>query len=460
MRPAKQLSVLIVSYHFHPSNEIGARRATALARYLVKNGIRVSVVSAFGGNPVEPGAQILPGVLAVPVPKPPRKFTDAMIYLKRRLIRRKAGVAPRPDNSSITASSPASPASFWGSLRDAYFRVVYFIDQYKAWGRHALRAALHEGRKHPPTLVFSSSPPPTVLWVGTLAAQRLGVPHIVDLRDPWSDTLETSSPARPLELSLTRKIERWIMHSAAAITSTGSNVADLLIRRQPALASKIFVVRNGYDEAVSAPPLETGGRLAILFAGELYLNRDPFPLLHALERLLSRPEIDASRISVTFMGRSTEYAGQSFAEWLSGKRCASVVTFMPPQPREVVARTALQSTVLLNLAQHQPLSVPAKTFEHLASGRENLLLCEDDSESARIVAGIPGVIQVDPRDAAALDRVLLDIYERHVNQGRLRAPEEKDIASFSRAVANERLWRIMTSAATVTPNEPLKESTC
>jgi hypothetical protein len=239
------------------------------------------------------------------------------------------------------------------------------------------------------------------------------------------------------------------MRTAAAITSTGARVAQLLIQRQPGLAHKTFVVRNGYDGTVRQVSAETGNRLAILFAGELYLNRDPFPLLYALERLLSLPGIDARRISVTFMGRKTEDMGTSLEAWLDGKRCAAVVRFVPRQPPKVVDAITLESTVLLNLAQLQALSIPAKTFEHLASGRENLLLCEDDSESAQLVAAIPGVLQVDPRNSAALDRVLRDLYERHVVQGQLRAPAEQDVAPFSRTAANEAFWRIMQSTATV-----------
>lgn len=160
------------------------------------------------------------------------------------------------------------------------------------------------------------------------------------------------------------------------------------------------------------------------------------------------------------MGRKTEYAGSSFAGWLKGKRCAEVVNFVPPQPPEVVAAKTLDSTVVLNLAQHQPLSVPAKTFEHLASGRENLLLCEGDSESAQLVAKIPGVLQIDPRDVEALDRALLDLYERHVNQGLLRAPAPQDVTAFSRAAANEAFWRIMKAIAVVDGQELSQESTC
>jgi hypothetical protein len=455
-RPA----ILLVSYHFYPSNEIGARRSTALARYLVDKGLTVIVVSAFGNQSIEYGSQVLPGVIAVPVPKPARTFTEAVVYLKRKL-HRAPGAAVTPGAASADALLATAPAtSFWTWVRELYFQMVYFIDEYKSWGLHAYCAAVREGKRLSPRLVFSSSPPPSVLWVGALAARRLRIPHVADLRDPWTDVIEALHPNRRIELALARKIERWIMNSAAAITSTGARAAELLIQRQPQLVSKIFVVRNGYDDAVCGVASDTGGRLAMLFAGELYLNRDPFPLLHALERLLSHPDVDASRIRVTFMGRKTEYAGKSFDRWLEGKRCAAVVHFVPPQAPQVVAETTRQSTVLLNLAQNQPLSIPAKTFEHLASGRENLLLCEDDSESAQLVAGIPGVLQVDPGNAGELDRVLLDLYRRHVTERRLLAPEEKDVAAFSRSAANGTFWRLLGSIAAVEDQTISQESLC
>jgi hypothetical protein len=452
-------SILLISYHFYPSTEIGARRPTALARFLVDRGLRVAVVSAFGGQDIEPGSEVLPGVVAVPVLKPSRIFTDALVFFKRKIYRAKK-VADLQGGALGSPSVAARSTSFWARIRDLYFRTLHFIDEYKRWGRLAYSAAVREGMKHPPRLVLSSSPPPTVLWVGTLAARRLRVPHIADLRDPWTDAISELHPARLIEMAMARKIERWVMRSAAAITSTGARVADLLIQRQPELAPKTFVVRNGYDDAVRVASSDTGGRLAILFAGELYLNRDPFPLLHALERLLSRPDVDANRVRATFMGRKTEYAGKSIVGWLEGKRCAEVVKFVPPQPPSVVAEATLESTVVLNLAQRQPLSIPAKTFEHLASGRENLLLCEDDSESAHLVAKIPGVLQVDPRNTEALDRILFDLYERHVVQGRLRAPAQQDVAAFSRAAANDAFWRVMRSIAPVTNQEISKDSIC
>jgi hypothetical protein len=87
-------------------------------------------------------------------------------------------------------------------------------------------------------------------------------------------------------------------------------------------------------------------------------------------------------------------------------------------------------------------------------------LCEDDSESAQVVAKIPGVLQVDPHNAEALDRVLLDLYVRHVNERRLRAPAPQDVAAFSRGAANDNFWRIMTSIASFGDQETSQESLC
>jgi hypothetical protein len=450
-------TVLIISYHFYPSNEIGARRPTALARFLVDKGVRVSVVSAFGGQDINPGSQVLPGVVAVPIRKPQRIFTEAMIRFKKKFSRANVAAAS-PGSNPVSSSAQMTSSSLLAKTRVQYFRISNFIDDYKSWGRRAYRAAVREGRNHPPMLVFSSSPPPTVLLVGTFTARRLGVPHIVDLRDPWTDMMAALHPNWLIEIALARKIEGWVMRSAAAITSTGTRVVQLLLQRQPELAPKTFIVRNGYDETIRPLSPDTGGRLSILFAGELYLNRDPFPLLRALERLLSRPDVDSSRVRLTFMGQKTEYAGQSFKDWLQGKRCAAVVEFVPPQRPEVVADAILKSTVVLNLAQNQPLSIPAKTFEHLASGRENLLLCEDDSDSAQLVANIQGVLQVDPQNVEALDRALANLYHRHVVLGLLRAPAKQDVIGFSRAAANEGFWRIVKSIAEVDEEETLRES--
>lgn len=447
-------TILLISYHFHPSKEIGARRPTTLAQYLVTKGVRVVVVSAFEGGQIDAGAEILPGITAIPVRRSQSSLIGFLVSLKRS-VSREAGSAAATSRDSETSLKRARPG-FAARCRTGFFRVAYFVDEYKKWGWQASHAAVRAGRHYNARLLLASSPPDSVLLAGTLTARRLAIPYVADLRDPWTDTVATLYPKHRIELKLLRILERCVVNCATAITSTGSTVAETLARRYRGVREKIHVVRNGYDGEYRCTSTDTGGRLAILFAGELYAGRDPFPLLSALARLLIRPGIDASRVSITFMGKAATYGGQDVIAWRRDNASVVPLTVLPQQTPAVVAKAIDASTVLLNLAQQQHLSVPAKTYEHLSSGRENLLICENDSETAQVVAGISGVKQADPRDPAAMEEVLLDLYRRHVMEGRLTAPSMSEVEQFSRAAANEQFWALLRSIAPLDalPAEP------
>ena len=441
-------TVLIVSYHFHPASEIGARRVTALARYLAERGVRVVVVSAFGQRELQHGSEVIPGVIAVPVKSPARVWLDLLVSLKRRLSAQRSATQDAGPINTAGDTPVAGARSLWARLRDTCCRVLYFVDDHKKWAWQAARAAVRAGREHDATLILASGPPHSGLLAGAWAARTLGIPYVADLRDPWSDFIAADQAQRGPELRLLRMLEGWVIRNAAAVTSTSATVASLLTARDDTLAERIHVIRNGYDGSLAPPLTHTGGRLSILFAGSLYLRRTPYPLLAALEELLHQPGVDPARVQVTFMGASVvQSTGCSPRSWIQGKRCAAVVRFLPEQTAAAVAEEVSQATVLLNLAQQQHLHVPAKTYEHLAAGREVLLICEDNCETARLVGGIRGVIQVDPSDPRILSEVLRDLYTRHVVEATPAVPAKEDVHRFSRALANERFHAVLNFAA-------------
>jgi len=390
---------------------------------------------------MQAGCEVSPGVIAIPVPRPARALLDAVVALKRRAIGRAAGEA------SSGAPVPRPSGHVLGELRDLYFRVLHIVDDCKKWSWLASKAAARAGKQYRAAVVLASGPPYSGLLSGARAARKLGVPYVADLRDPWSDAALRANPTARFEHSVQRALEGLVMRRAATVTSTGATVATLLAERYPDLRQRIRVIRNGYDGTVAPRSVQTAGRLSILFAGELYIGRDPFPFLTALEWLLERPGVDVARVRATFMGRVSVYAGQSLPAWLAGRRCESAVRILPPQSRAEVAAAAASATVLLNLAQQQPLSVPAKTFEHLSSGREVLLLCEKGCETASLVAGISGVNVVDPSDPDALKACLLDLYQRHVLQGEATVPAAADVGRFSRANANADFHEVLAALA-------------
>jgi hypothetical protein len=96
------------------------------------------------------------------------------------------------------------------------------------------------------------------------------------------------------------------------------------------------------------------------------------------------------------------------------------------------------ATLLLNFAEGQKMQVPAKTFELLALGREVLMLCEADSDTATVVNGVGGVSCISTDDREAIKSFLDDVYRRHVTQGMLRSPSFDAITSLSRASQNRK----------------------
>jgi len=83
----------------------------------------------------------------------------------------------------------------------------------------------------------------------------------------------------------------------------------------------------------------------------------------------------------------------------------------------------------------------------MISGRELLLLCEKDSDTADTVASIDGITRVEPDDANALDEALWDLYRRHVVLGVMRVPSNAEVAPFSREAVNKQFGALLADVA-------------
>ena len=451
-------SIIVVSYHFYPSSEVGARRVSSLARYLAETGSKVYVISAFGGQAADLSS-LHPRLIPIVVADSPTPLLNLVVRLKRSLKQTFSRIL-RPTEGGTTDSVDRRPVSPPGPprkrpVRDLFFRFVLFLDEHKRWSWRASRVALQLAREAPAAII-SSGPPMSQLLAAAIAARRLRIPFIVDLRDPWTDYDHNRVSALDrLETRLSAALEARTLTYANLIVCTTRGLQRALTERLPGLGSKTSVITNGCDHEPRSLSDATGHRLNILFAGEIYANRDPFPFLNALERLLERPEVDIRHMSVKFIGRCGSYRGRSLAEWLEGRRCQQIVEILPSVPPEQVGRLVEECSVVLNLAQNQLLQIPAKTFEHLASGRENLVLCEADSDTAHLIDGIPGIVRADANNANEIDAALLELYQRHAVEGKLTAPSPEHTRRFARPLLNAEYLKLIQQAVPSLSDEVL-----
>jgi len=427
---------LVFSYYFAPSSEVAARRLAAIVSLLPTTQLDVLIVSKFGGADLSPGAQIQPRVFAIPVAEPPRLLLDGLVLIKRLLLRAR----PKRASVKVAAAAPlgSSTPSIAARLYEEFLAVLQALDAQKKWSYRAYRTALRATQSRDLRLVIASGPPFSSAIVAHWIARRSKAPYILDFRDPMAAGWDNEFK-RPAWIAwIVERLERSIITAAAAVTCASPGIARMLRSAYPQQAYKIELVMNGFDGAIQPTPAATNHRLDIAFAGSLYLNRDPFPFLEALDSLLAEPGIDARRITARFIGDCESFGNRRLADWLRGRRCEAVVQLVPAMPAAELAPVLTTATVHLNLAQLQPNQIPAKTFEHLASGREVLVLCEPDSDTGRLLGSIPGALQVDPADEAALQAALRDLYRRHVVDGVSKSLPTQQVLQYSRAVQNER----------------------
>jgi glycosyltransferase involved in cell wall biosynthesis len=379
------------------------------------------------------------------VPEPPRLLVGLLVRVKRLMRALHLAEAPtEPPSSAPAGGAAAASHADTRVLRGLAFAVLQAIDEKKKWALVAGRQAALECRRNGASAILVSSPPMSALIGALWAGRRAHTPVVIDFRDPCYNgpPLETLKGSAWLRGWWLVRLEPWAMKRAAAIVCTSPSLASMLKDRYPERATDIHCIPNGFDGEPLAPTFRAG-LLNIVFAGAIYFNRDPFPFLEAVDELLRGPDVDPARIRILFVGECDSFRGTSIREWLAGRPAESVTELRPPVGQAELQQIYSEATVLLNLAQKQPMQIPAKTFEQLASGKELLLLCEEDSDTGRLVRGVRGVHRVDGADVPAITDVLRDLYRRHVIEGRYEPPLPADIAPFSRQAQNEKLAALL-----------------
>ena len=434
---------LLISYHLQPDPLVGGLRPASFVRTLRQAEWDVVVVAR-----LVPGAREFwsydAGVVLYNVGDTP-KPSNALVRWARRL--RKQPVPEPAAVSAVTYTTASADETLLQRFR-RYFRALStFIDQYKLWSTIAFLRCLPVvflGEQF--DLIVSSGPPMSPHIAASLLAFISGVPHVVDLRDPWITSGAVASEARIqcLERLQNYGLTRCIRHARAVVTASPG-----IARAVKAVAAKpdpfVHVVLNGFERELRFPQAQASGQLRLLYAGTLYLNRNPFPLLELVDELIASREIDPTRISLIFVGETASWGGVSLLAWAKGRCVEAVLTVLEAVPRERLSIMMDSANVLINFAQGQPLQIPAKTFEYLGSGMEMLVLTESDSDTAQVVREAQAGVCLDASRREEAMQIMLDLYHRYAVRQQPYGFDPDTRKPFSRAAQNARFLELVRS---------------
>jgi len=320
-----------------------------------------------------------------------------------------------------------------------YRTCFYLPDPYVGWLPYAVRGVVRRLDGWRPDLVLSSAYPLTSIMVGQRLARHCRVPHVVELRDLWTDNPYRPRPAwaRPID----RTLERAYLSRAAGMVTVSEELARILRAKYPV---PVITVYHGFEPR-DAPRLReeaVDGRngLRLVYTGSLHDGRrDPLPLLRAMSRL------EREGLSITF-----HYYGPDSA--IMRQRCELAgdpagVRIMGVVPNESALDAQLDADVLVLLMWDHPNevgSMTGKLFEYIGAGKPVLVVGAPHSAAARLV------VSEHLGHAATSDDDLTEWLRRTAatrSAGALPAHDLATVERFSRASQIRRLCSFLEACA-------------
>jgi glycosyltransferase involved in cell wall biosynthesis len=416
-------AVLMIAPYFAPQAAVGAYRSVKLARHLPAQGFRpVVLAGTFPGDARDPAL-----VRALPPEVVLRDaYLDPALVRARELLRGRA--PPKAPRGPLTGLDP-----FHG-----------LVDRYAAHGLHAAREALRLGREHRVAVVYGSLGPFSAGPVVLAVARRLGVPAVLDLRDPWA-LHETGARADEEGLAVraraafVRRAERGMLARADRVVLNNERTLAAYRAAYPFLASKSDFIRNAFDLALYDPPrVAPPDRFRVLHFGTLRADTPIDDLARGLRLFVDRERLGPDAVELVQIGHIGDHERGVVAALGLGAYFRE-----GPRVPQADALSVLRGAHVLVVANTHVVSlrISAKTYDYVASGMP-VLAISDNPELDALLAGRADHARVAPGDVESVARTLAARFAEYRATGALPTPTPPP-AELSAERAAERLADVL-----------------
>ena len=379
------MKVLLVTMYFPPAGGGGVQRPLKFAQYLPALGVETHVLAPDDPKWVHRDPDL-------------RTPTQAWIHRVRY-------IGPR-------ARKPAEELMAADGFERALVQIqvtarrLLLPDASVTWNLTAIPAAIRVARREGIDVVITTSPPPSVHFIGAAVQKAMGARWIADLRDPIvaNQQRRDDTTAARARQAANAQVARLVARHADAVTCVSEAIAEEM--RALDVRGAVRVVANGCDfDDFAGLEYTPGSRFRITHTGSFFGKRDPRPFLQAFH--------DADLDAVArFVGdfRSTD------REWAASLDLGDRLEIVDYLPRAEALRVQRDSEALLLLipdAGGRGKGVlSGKVFEYLAAGRPILAAVPPDGAAANLIRETGAGVVAAPDDVDAIRTALVELHER------------------------------------------------
>ena len=379
-----------MTMYFPPAGGGGVQRSLKLAQYLPALGVETHVLA-----PDDPKWVHTDPELRVP--------TQAWIHRARYL-----GPRARKPVEELRAADGLGRALLQAQVAA---RRLLLPDASVTWNLTAIPAAIRIARREGIDAVITTSPPPSVHFVGAAVQKATDARWIADLRDPLvaNQHRRDDTAAARARQAATEQVAKLVARRADAVTCVSEAIAEEV--RGLGARGAVRVISNGCDfDDFAGLEYVPGKRFRITHTGSFFGKRDPRPFLEAFKQA----NLDAV---ARFVGdfRSTD------REWAEALDLGDRLELVPYAPRGESLRLQRDSEALLLLVPDAGGRgkgvLSGKVFEYIAAGRPILAVVPPDGAAAALVRETGAGVVVAPDDVEGIRAALVDLQARFANGG-------------------------------------------
>lgn len=270
-------------------------------------------------------------------------------------------------------------------------RTLLFFAQERRWANDAVRQGkvLVNGG-----ILVSSGPPHSIHYAVSRLARQLRLPHVVDMRDPWS-LVERSASWMDMRLyrRISHALEKKTLEKAALIVCNTGHAAEALQKAYPKIANRIIHVMNGADpEDIPETPDWTTERFTCVHSGTIYLDRMPVALLRAARIAIDQLSLSTREFGVAFRGVIEERMRVEISELAASLDLSAFVEILPRIDRQEAMRWTALSQMCVVLPQDSKMALPSKVFELAQLRSWMLVFAPEDSATSTVLLGTSATV--------------------------------------------------------------------
>lgn len=336
--------ILIISFFYPPSSEIGARRISKISKLLYEKGWIPHIITAKIPAPDFPTEIEIPSELIKHI-----EWPDIWMTIERIKIGSMGRFLVRVLEKLTYPNANVLEIRLNGWINAAFKEGIKVIEENKI------------------ELIYSSFSPSASIRIASRLNRKTGIPWINEYRDLW--TLHPYRTWNKLLKMVHNKIEKRLIADVSALVTVSEPLKKDLISLH---GKHTYVVYNGYD-SLDNNYRTARSKLIILYSGSYYKKKQtPEPLFKALHILKKKEYEYLDKLEVKLYGyRIPEYLNQLVNKY----ELDDIVRLFNPVSHKEIVQIQRESSILLLLGWNNPKDagvLTAKLFEYI--GRNKVIL--------------------------------------------------------------------------------------